>query len=709
MKQKPKQAYPLIIVMVMMIQILLILNNPLLVYGNRGIGVMPQETNDKMTTGHNWLLIIGIDNYIEWPKLKTAVHDAQAVKDILIERYDFSADHVISILDLQGTRHKILNALKKLASQLTPLDRLVIFYAGHGHIDNITKVGSWIPVDAGLNDVSARITNFEIKSYLRIDAIKAKHILLISDSCFSGEFFRSNQTQPIKNSHETIQKSWQKTSRMAITSGGIEPVVDQGFKDHSVFSHFLLDTLQQNNKHYLPVSELFENIKSGVIVNAKQTPIYGILLDTGAQIGGEMVFCLDPMFHIKSVNKKETQLQHLEQEARQIQAYEQRMIELDQQIASIQEKINHPYTKDKNNLLDQLVKMIDEKEHQHAKMMELKYAYHMQKVDYYQKLLARLQGDVEKYKRVATSPYGKSYIQDAWNGLISKYPDISNIPDGDADALLAYVQGQLYDSFPKQLTNKMGMTFVYISPGTFMMGSPDREPGRDRDEELHEVTLTKPFYMQTTEVTQGQWTNIMGTNPSFFKACGENCPVEQISWNDTQALIQKLNAQDKTIHYRLPTESEWEYASRAGSSEALYSGSIEIIWDRNSPTLDPIAWYGGNSCASYEGGFNCKKWYDTQYPCKTCGIQPVAQKEKNNLGLYDMLGNVWEWCQDWYGDYPTNTITDPIGLAAGTLRVSRGGSWSDFASYCRCANRGGVMPEDYNSSIGCRLVAFPIQ
>jgi len=234
------------------------------------------------------------------------------------------------------------------------------------------------------------------------------------------------------------------------------------------------------------------------------------------------------------------------------------------------------------------------------------------------------------------------------------------------------------------LSNSLGMIFNPIPAGTFTMGSPATELGRDPDEVQHQVTLTKSFYIQTTEVTQGQWRAVMGSNPSYFSSCGDNCPVEQVSWDDAQAFIVKLNQKGEGT-YRLPTEAEWEYAARAGSTTAYSNGNNTYTGcSPVDPNLDKIGWYCGNS-----DGKN----------------HPVAQKQPNTLGLYDMSGNVREWCQDWYGDYPSQTVSDPTGSASGLYRTVRGGSWwCPGAQYPRSANRG------YNSSdarlnyLGFRLV-----
>jgi formylglycine-generating enzyme required for sulfatase activity len=258
-------------------------------------------------------------------------------------------------------------------------------------------------------------------------------------------------------------------------------------------------------------------------------------------------------------------------------------------------------------------------------------------------------------------------------------------------------------------TNSIGMRFVYIKPGTFMMGSPKNEPGRYDNETLHKVTLTRGYYLQTTEVTQGQWKKVMGSNPSEFKNCGNDCPVETVSWDDAQTFIKKLNKMEGGTRYRLPTEAEWEFACRAGSDRAIYTGKLTIKGEINGPELDPIAWYRGNSGVTYEGGYDSSGWSEKQYESKTSGTHPVAQKKPNDWGLYDMIGNVCELCSDRYGDYLSKPVTDPRGASSGSDRVLRGGSWDDSAGDCRSASR--IIPDqryrDYD--IGFRVALSPGQ
>ena len=250
-------------------------------------------------------------------------------------------------------------------------------------------------------------------------------------------------------------------------------------------------------------------------------------------------------------------------------------------------------------------------------------------------------------------------------------------------------EGKSFDNarIEKKISNSIGMEFVYLPPGSFLRGSPSDELGRESDEKQQWVTLTNGFYLQTTEVTQGQWKAVMGVPPLHIINCTDNCPVERVSWNDAQEFIHKLNRLEGTHHYRLPTEAEWEYAARAGSNTAFANGEISIRDCGYDSTLSDIGWYCGNS--------------DT-YP-----HHPVAQKNPNAWGLFDMHGSVAEWCADWYGHYPPGSVTDPMGTPNGTERVLRGGGLADDARSCRSANRYSLRPDIIFDYIGFRLVRSP--
>lgn len=240
---------------------------------------------------------------------------------------------------------------------------------------------------------------------------------------------------------------------------------------------------------------------------------------------------------------------------------------------------------------------------------------------------------------------------------------------------------------PRELRNSIGMEFVLIEAGTFEMGSPTTEPERDDDETLYTVTLSQPFYLGKYEVTQGQWEAVMGDNPSYSSGCGRTCPVEQVSWEDTQEFIALLNQREGAETYRLPTEAEWEYAARAGTQTAYHFGNT-------ASNLESYAWCSYSTLADL-------------FFLETTSSRSVGQKRPSAWILYDMYGNVWEWTADWYGDYPRGAVTDPRGPSTSAGRVIRGGSWLDTAHDCRAANRGWHSPASHYIALGFRLARTP--
>ena len=252
-------------------------------------------------------------------------------------------------------------------------------------------------------------------------------------------------------------------------------------------------------------------------------------------------------------------------------------------------------------------------------------------------------------------------------------------------------------------TSGVGMEFVRIPAGEFLMGS-DSNLAYDDERPVTRVRIRSAFWMGKYEVTQQQWKAVMGTNPSRFENCGPDCPVEWVSWDDVQGFVQRLNAMEGTARYRLPTEAEWEYAARAGTSTDTPAGNLQILGERNAPPLDGIAWYGGNSGVDYAGAWNCLDWEETRYLSSRCGPHPVGEKDPNAFGLHDMLGNVQEWVRDWYGEYPAESLTDPNGPARGSSRVFRGCGWFSSARHCRSSLRDQRSPRTRNLNLGFRLL-----
>jgi formylglycine-generating enzyme required for sulfatase activity len=300
----------------------------------------------------------------------------------------------------------------------------------------------------------------------------------------------------------------------------------------------------------------------------------------------------------------------------------------------------------------------------------------------------QISADVESEKRSAEVARLKVQIRGLikardWRNALVQVQNLLKIAPDDAEALSwrTHADGEMGKesaaSKRKAAISSSGIEFVSIPAGKFMMGCSPGDSQCDADENpRHEVTISRSFELGKYEVTQGQWIKVMASNPSNFKG-DDRLPVEWVSWNDIQGFIAKLNAFNDGYRYRLPTEAEWEYAARAGTVGPYYGN------------LDAVAWHDPNSGNK---------------------THPVGQKQPNGFGLYDMLGNVWEWCSDWYGEsyYGSSPATDPKGASSGQSRILRGGSWDDVWWYARVSSRYGVVPGGRDAYIGFRVCREPL-
>ncbi len=255
---------------------------------DRGIGLSERETGN-VAMGNFWALLIGIDDYDHWPKLSTAINDTLAVQEVLKGRYGFSPQRIKRLSNKEATRQGIIDAFEWLINEVGQQDNVLIYYAGHGELDKVT--GYWVPSEARTDKKGAYVSNSTIRDYIGV--IEAKHIYLVVDSCFSGSLFagitRSKQPQEITGRY--YQEVYDRISRQGLTSGGTEPVSDEGYEGHSIFSYYFLKALRENKDPYMTATSLFDRIAVPVANNSRQTPVSRAIKDVRDE-GGEFLFAL---------------------------------------------------------------------------------------------------------------------------------------------------------------------------------------------------------------------------------------------------------------------------------------------------------------------------------------------------------------------------------------------------------------------------------
>lgn len=539
------------------------------------------RTQDRGTSsssspaGDYHALIIGNNAYRGNRRLKTAETDAVEIEAVLRTQYGFRTN-----LLLNATRQHVISALDAYRRNLHQGSSLLVYYAGHGVDDPEAGRAYWLPVDASEGDRSNWISADDITSTIK--AIPARHVLIISDSCYSGKLVTRelpfSSFEPAER-QRFLAKMAEGKSRHLMASGGDEPVVDEGGGKNSIFANALLQGLRTIDREQFTGNELFsEYVLMSVAGRAAQTPEYSPVRYSGHE-SGDFVFV-----------------------------------------------------------------------------------------------------------RVRTSTAKQDSASALSEGLASA-------PPGRARQAASPKPGAL-------ARNSIGIEFVYIPAGEFMMGaeSGDRT-AHEKQKPQHRVRISKGFEMGRYEVTQAQWEAVMENNPSYFKGAG--LPVEQVSWEDAQTFISGLNRLNDGYAYRLPTEAEWEYACRAGTT-GHFAGE-----------LDAMAWYGDNSgkhhlnaAAIWQASQSDFAKYIKRMMDNGCQTHQVGTKQPNTWGLYDMHGNVFEWVQDWYSEdyYGQSPGVDPQGPGTSLYRSFRGGSWVVVNGDCVSEARYGVSPNVRTSVLGLRLV-----
>ena len=609
-------------------------------------GINLEAAERSRPTGANYLLAIAINEYQHHPKLSNCVRDAAQLVRVLQEKYGFQPDHTVSLFDQEATAANLYTHLVELSQEVQPQDNVVVYFSGHGFYDRSDRTGHLVPVEAPAGAVWHYFSNANLVN--RIRAINSFHTFLIVDSCFSGSLFASKDVGAAALA-EVVEGL---PSRWALAAGQIETVEDGLHGDHSPFAKALLSYLELNNSPLVPASELIQHVKRVTPHNARQTPVGGVLFKTG-DVGGEFVF-------------------HLSTRADEDEAAWRKAVALDTVAVY-------------DDYLDAFPNGHHAEEAE-ARMEELE----QQDEEAWKQAVSSK--SVVGYRRyIRNSPRGK-YVREARRRIQELKERADPEPEiplkADVLAPKPAVKENLIKKMPSALKD-----MVFVEGGSFEMGE-----GSD----AHKVAVSS-FYMGTYPVTFDEYDDFCeATKRDKPKDEGwgrGKRPVINLSWYDAveycnwrsrkegREEVYTINGKDITPNwkangYRLPTEAEWEYAARGGQQSRGYEYA-------GSNKLDEVGWYSNNSNSQ---------------------THPVGEKKSNELGLYDMSGNVWEWCWDWYDkDYYSQSkgSQDPRGPASGSSRVVRGGSWRDNAPYCRTALRSTYGPGIRYHSRGFRLVFVP--
>lgn len=575
----------------------------------------PSVSNTRK--GKNHVLAIAIDDYTHCQKLNNAVKDAKDFVNLLTEKYGFDENNIEFLSNEEATAEQVIDALKRLTRHVKPTDNVLIYFSGHGELDKDFDEGFWIPVEAQSGQRNQYISNDTINRALQ--RINSFHTFLIVDSCYSGSLFLDGKSKFVSDAYDH-------PSRWGLTSGRNTLVSDGVAGTNSPFAGALLDVLRRIDKP-LNVSALCDLIKQTVpaATNKLQIPI-GDPLSVNGHKGGQFVF--EP---IATISPEETAFWQDTTAKNSLLAYHHYLRKYPNGIYAIEADARL------NTLENQEV--IGKKHVEAEKLRKTQIAeQETEKKEWESEEKERLI-ELERNKQAETAE-----IERQKKALLAKIePEMVFVKGGTFEREYSYEESTL---FGLSKTTKIG---------------------------IQKITLTD-FLIGKYPITQKQWQEIIVVNSSDFN--GETLPIENVSWDDCQVFIQKLN--EKTgKKYRLPTEAEWEFAARGGvqSRGFKYSGSNN---------LDEVGWYWKNS--------------DNK-------THSVGTKEANELGIHDMSGNVWEWCDDWYGSYGNAMENNPTGAAKGSHRVARGGSWFYDAEGCRVTYRSYYSPALRDSYIGFRLVS----
>ena len=636
----------------------------------------------------SYALVIGNGHYTKgWDPLPGALRDADDVAKAL-ERNGFKVR-----LEKDLTKSRFSRILSEFSMRRgnNKSNRLLFYYAGHGHTQKMAtgeELGYLVMVDAPpaeSDPLGFRMASVDMQAIVtEAKLVRARHVLFMFDSCFSGTVLNLRDNVVPHNIDFNIKNP----VRQFITAGQ----ADESVPDYSYFKQAFLDLLEGRDREpiedgYITGEELGFYLKNKVpYYNPSQHPRHGKLRDPKLD-KGDFVFVAGGSAVIRKPEPptpSEPLTGSLEVETRPSGA----MVYVnDGRVDASPIKLSG-MSPAKVTVRAEMKGYGDCKEQVWIQAgKETKVTLYLDRIP--------TAGIVS----VESEPQDADwYLDGAYVGVTPG--EMSNVEQGshrisvkengyrDWEQWVAVTAGRRHEVSARLTAIPTGpetgrewkdpftgMEFVKVPGDCYEMGCGSWTSGcYDIEKPVHEVCVDS-FWMGKYEVTQGQWKEVMGSNPSYFKK-GDNYPVERISWNDAKEFIEKLNARSSSVNYRLPTEAEWEYACRSGGKGEKYSGVSDV---------NRVAWYTSNSSGS---------------------THPVGTKASNGFGICDMSGNVWEWCEDVYDSngYSNHSRKNPVVTSGGSLRVNRGGGWLNEPGYVRCAGRGGDNPGFRLFSLGFRLL-----
>ncbi len=670
-----------------------------------------QQTESKyINSGKFYSLIVGISSYDhnEYPSLKTPLHDAVEIGRILKKNYDFD----VTVLKGNVKKNDIISALRKIHKIAGENDSVFIYFAGYGEIESLYDYGWWIPSDAKKKDIASYLDNRVVHALIR--SMKARHVLLVSNSSFSKNYLDRPADINLNINNKQITALTRKRSRVCITFGENRPVATSSSSKYSLMGKNIISILKKHGGKVISSSKIYNKIFSFSKKRGK-TPLYFTLKNTGDE-KGEFVFKL-----------------------------KKRVIE-EKSITSLAVKVDKEKGKKADisfalNVADFVI-LIDEKKIVLTGNLKYNLPVGRHTVKVSKKGFIAVKKDIyvkpesknhikinlvhEKKKtgrfflekhpltaRVSILRIKNKYVE-GMSLDTGKYTIVTTASGYEKNTMHINIKEDIDNNYKVNLKpepefiNSLNMKFVAIVKGSFMMGSPESENGRKKDEILHRVTMDNDFYIMDAEVTIGQWKKFVKETKYMTDAqteegawiysdfqwekdedsnwaepgysVNDSLPVTCISYNDVNAFLNWLNKKEKR-NYRLPTEAEWEYVCRAKTKTCFSFGNC--LSDKK---------------ANYDAGTpwnNCPKGEFRNTPVKVKSFKP------NFFDVYDMHGNVSEWCSEIYKSYKM----DAASVKDKDLYVVRGGAWETYAQGCRSASRDTIYKSDGYSNLGFRLVS----